>query len=394
MPDMNDLLRSGGDEAVRDHLARAERFVPDRSSKADEARANGGEPDARTREADGKPDLRWPGIHTSPQFLASFVPPDPLIAGILNRGYFYSMTGSTGSGKTGLCLLITSYVALNRPRLAGREISGGAVLYLSGENPVDVMLRWDAMSKEVDFDPAAIDAHFVPGTFDIKALMPPLHAWAEKLGGRLALVILDTSVAFFSGSEENDNVQLGSHARMLRGLTRLRGNPCVIAACHPTKAATNDNLIPRGGGAFLNEVDANLSCTRDDNVIRLHWQGKIRGSDFDPVSFELAPTACPTLKDSMGRELKTVVVRPLSALDEQRHDDSARGDEDHLLLAMLNNPRATVAVLRAELGWPHNSRVSRTMSRLAHDRFVELRRGHWQLTKLGKTEARRAETPL
>ena len=42
----------------------------------------------------------------------------------------------------------------------------------------------------------------------------------------------------------------------------MPGEPCVIVACHPVKNASDDNLIPRGGGAFLNEVDGNLTATR------------------------------------------------------------------------------------------------------------------------------------
>jgi hypothetical protein len=65
----------------------------------------------------------------------------------------------------------------------------------------------------------------------------------------------------FEGKEENENKQLGDHARLLRSLIdTIPGGPCVVAACHPTKNAGADELLPRGGGAYLAEVDGNLTC--------------------------------------------------------------------------------------------------------------------------------------
>ena len=76
----------------------------------------------------------------------------------------------------------------------------------------------------------------------------------------MSLLIIDTSAAYFEGDDENSNVQLGGHASGLRELS-LPGGPTTIINCHPTKNATDDNLVPRGGGAFLAEVDGNLVCT-------------------------------------------------------------------------------------------------------------------------------------
>jgi hypothetical protein len=233
---------------------------------------------------------------------------------------------------------------------------------------------------------------FVPGIFDIAGLEATIAREVDRLGG-VALVAIDTSAAYFLGEEENSNTQHGNHARVIRKLTGLPGGPCIIALCHPTKNASNDNLVPRGGGAYLNEVDGNLTTARDDNVVRLHWQGKFRGPDFDPLSFELVNTTCPSLCDSKGRRLPTVIARALSASDERKQEEAARSDEDRLMFAMLDNPGASIAALLTELRWLHKSRVSRVMARLKKDRLVEMKRGHWRLTRHGKAEAKRAETP-
>jgi hypothetical protein len=38
---------------------------------------------------------------------------------------------------------------------------------------------------------------------------------------------------------------------------------------------------------FLNEVDGNLTCKRDDLAVALHWHVKFRGPDFSPMNFQL-----------------------------------------------------------------------------------------------------------
>ena len=69
----------------------------------------------------------------------------------------------------------------------------------------------------------------------------------QRLGG-VSFVLIDTSAAYYEGDEENANVQAGNHARLMRQLVNLPGEPCVLVMCHPVKNATQDNLLPRGGG--------------------------------------------------------------------------------------------------------------------------------------------------
>src|SRR5690606_22989588 len=121
---------------------------------------------------------------------------------------------------------------------------------------------------------------------------------------------------------------LGNHARDMRRLTELAGGPCVFAAAHPVKNASAENLLPKGGGSFLNEVDGNLTLAKSPGGARMHWQGKHRGPDFEPISFELTTVTAPILVDSRGRDIPTVMARALTPGDARQRADTARRDED------------------------------------------------------------------
>jgi AAA domain/Bifunctional DNA primase/polymerase, N-terminal len=207
-------------------------------------------------------------IKSSTEFVKGFVPPDYLVDGLLQRRYCYALTARTGDGKTALALLLAACVDQGIP-FGGHPTERGRVLFFAGENPDDIRARWIAMSVAMNFDIDKSNVHFIPGAFKISGLIVRITKEVQALGG-VSLIIVDTSAAFYEGAEENDNVQQGAHARRLRGLVNLSGGPCVIVNCHPVKNASDDNLNPRGGGAFVAEIDGNLTALRDDTAVTLH----------------------------------------------------------------------------------------------------------------------------
>jgi RecA-family ATPase len=223
--------------------------------------------------AKGNGAAHLPLIQSSAVFVASFKAPEYIIAGILQWRFIYSFTGQTGAGKTSIMLSLAAHVALGRNISPQHEVEKGRVLYLAGENPVDVQVRWIAMAQQFDFDSDDTEVYFIPGAFVISEALDYLEAEVEAIGG-VSLVLVDTSSAYFEGEDENSNHQAGAHARRLRSLTDLPGGPCVVIACHPPKNASDSNLQPRGGGAFIAEMDGNLTAKNDEGSIELHWQGK------------------------------------------------------------------------------------------------------------------------
>jgi RecA-family ATPase len=140
--------------------------------------------------------------------------------------------------------LFAAHVALGK-QLGDRQIDQGRVLMFAGENPDDVRARWIALSEQMQFDDKMIAVHFIPGRFKITQLIERIRKEVHALGG-VSLLIIDTSAAYFEGDDENNNVQLGAHASRMRHLG-IPGDPCILINCHPTKNATDENLLPRGG---------------------------------------------------------------------------------------------------------------------------------------------------
>lgn len=353
--------------------------------------------------AGGAPDEGRPKVIGARTFLKRFKPLETIVDGLPTpRGGIVSITGLTGSGKTTLSALLEVSL-LTGERFAGREVTAGSVLVLAGENPDDYAMHLLATVQDMGIDPGqlsnGVDSELqmfvVPGAFDVVRQLDYLD---EVMGGSvtdLVAVFVDTSAAFFTGEEENDNVAMRRHAANLRELAKLPGNPTVFVLCHPTKNATKDNMIPRGGGAFLNEIDANLTVWKDDaGIVTLHHAGKIRGPSFDPIRFELAQVELAGHKDARGRPLFSTAARHLPEERAEAMEAKVLDDENRLLVAMQRKPGGSVADLAMQAGMtngagkPQKSRVHRLLQSLAAEGLViKTRTGAWALTAKGRKEA-------
>ena len=345
-----------------------------------------------TAEVENPPAQRL--IASSSEFLNGFIPPDYLIDGLMQRRFCYSLTAATGTGKTAVALLLAAHVALGRS-IGKHQLERGRVLYLAGENPDDVRMRWIAMSEKMGFDPAKIDVHFLPGVFKLSEIYARIANEVERIGG-VVLVVVDTSAAYFEGADENGNVEMGNHARRMRSLVNLPGQPCALVACHPVKNPDPNSMLPRGGGAFLAEVDGNFTLSKRKGFVDLRWQGKFRGSDFEPLSFKLAPARADALNDSKGRPIPTVVATHISERARSEADADGRTDDDALLLAISEHDRASQAGLAIALGWvspitgkPNKAKVNRCAKSLRGRKYLSGEQGPLLLTDKGHNEVKR-----
>ncbi|WP_441268297.1 AAA family ATPase [Bradyrhizobium sp. 215_C5_N1_1] len=337
-------------------------------------------------------------LQASGDFVRGFVPPDYLVDGVLQRRFCYSLTAQTGVGKTTVALLLAALVATGRP-LQGLDVAKGTVLYFAGENPTDIQMRWLGQTRELGIDPAAADVHFVAGAMPLSSIAERITTEVQAKGLELSLVIVDTAAAYFEGDNENDNAQAVDHARRIRSLTALPGGPTVIVLCHPTKRAGDDDLIPRGGGAFLAEVDGNIALQKRESLVVASTQGKFRGREFLPLSFELKTVHHPMLKDVRGRDIPTVIAQPIDETGKQQMAAANRRAEDDLLKVIFEHPGASLRALAVALRWldskgqPNPMKVSRAADVLAREKLIQKHRNAWQVTSKGEIELNKIERP-
>jgi hypothetical protein len=334
---------------------------------------------------------RFPLIKTSGEFVAAFIPPDYILDGILQQGFLYSLTGQTGAGKTSITLRLAASTALGL-MFANRETKKGRVLYLAAENPDDVRMRWIAIAQQMGFDPNEIEVFFSDGRFTISQTKDVLRLQLQNHGGEFALVIIDTGPAFFEGDDESNRTQMLAHAKMFRDLIEtIPGRPCIVVNVHPVKNATADNLLPSGGGTFLNEMDGNLTAAKTDSTVELHWQGKFRGPDFAPMQFLIKTVTHQDLKDSRGRLIPTCMCE---FINEQAREEIVKvkaANEDRVLELLGKDPAISLTEIANTLGWKYRtgeadkSKAYRAIEALIKDKLVKRgSRGRLIVTEEGK----------
>lgn len=332
------------------------------------------------------------------EFCANMKPRTPLIHGLLPRGMIYALTGRTGHGKTTISTLLQLCVATGTA-FAGRRVVRGRVLVLCGENPEDYAwhMRAQLESFAMDAEELAENFRVVDIVVPVDELLPELHELASAVP--FALVVVDTSAAFFMGLDENDNAQMRNHAVMLRSLTRLNGAPAVLVLCHPSKQATQENMMPRGGGAFLAEIDGNWELWKPEgeDVATMRASSKIRGvPPWEPLHFHIAPVMLKAIAFPDGTPLTTSVARHVDDAENDGRHAKFSEDQKLLLEKIWQKPGATQRDLALACGWstgagdPSTGRVSRVVKALRSQRLIDVELGKLVLTAGGKRALERA----
>jgi KaiC/GvpD/RAD55 family RecA-like ATPase len=320
----------------------------------------------------------------APEFASAISTPEYILDGVFQRGFVYALTGPTGSGKTAVALALAGCTALGRD-FAGRETSRSSVLYVASENPDDVrarVLAWCAHSA-VRIEELGERLHFVDESFTLEAREADLYAAIESVGA--ALVILDTDQALAGSEDENSNSERIAHAKRVRALCRASSRPCVIDLCHPPAGAGRNTLRPRGGSAFLAEIDGNAGLWRDDGaeLVEVFKGAKFRGPDFDSMVFELRTVVVDALRDSKGRAMQSVVAVPASAADDARLFKEGRERLLAVLRAVSLAPDASQRQRADSLDMPRTA-VQRALSELVEGGALRKTIAGHEVTDKGK----------
>jgi hypothetical protein len=219
--------------------------------------------------------------------------------------------------------------------------------------------------------------------------MELIHAKIAELPN-VTMVVVDTLAAYFPGDDSNSNAQMLDFARVLRTITTAYSKPAVIVPAHPVKNAAKTNLTPMGGSALLNEVDGNLCLWKREAAVELHWQGKHRGAEFDPIMFELKGVKSERVKDSKGRIMPTVMAVPMDQSRAMEIATVSMTMEDRLLVNIDTYPQQSVAQRCVEIrlvneqGYAKKSTMQRMLNKLHQEKLIENLRGYFELTARGR----------
>ncbi len=319
------------------------------------------------------------------KFCGEYVPLAYTLEPIIRSASLYTLTAKTGAGKTAFNVVAAFAVATGRADILNREVVKGRVAYLACENPDDIRMRFKIAAFLLGIDLDEIGDRLL--ILDSRAKPEAVHAELKRHAEQepFALIIVDTLAAFFDGDNINDAVQGGQFMRRLRPLTQIAGLPSVLVAAHPVKNASEEALVPYGSGAILNEIDGNLTLWKNPQtgLVSLHWQGKLRGLEFEPVPFRFEVMGCPDILDAKGREVHLPTLRPASEEGAEARQ-RAEVDTDRLLLgAMVSNPGASQQDYADAIRCSKSS-INRKLQRLAREKLVEQFLDKWAITAKGK----------
>lgn len=319
---------------------------------------------------------------------------DFVIESVIQRGYIHALTGFSNAGKTAIALAMAKAIS-NGDKFGEYFTEPGRVLFLAGENPQNVQMRLRGMVEQEELDQAVIDKILVKlNVFSLRRNMKDIGNTLEELDD-VVLIIIDSKLVFFEGDSEDDNKQAAQQAMDLQMLTQMHGNPAVLVLSHPAKAVREQqNLEPRGGGAFLNQIDANLTAWKcGEDLTELSWAKKVRGGGFNPILMKLreVPLKDCVMKQS-GKPITTVLAEPIASSEANQLKSDSRSNEDKVLLAMFESPGISIRDILRRLAWTEGQKgkVERALKALREDKLISKRRqgDPYEITKKGKAEVK------
>jgi len=326
-----------------------------------------------------------PVLVNGADFLNEIPPPVFAVKPILQMGQVVSVTAQTNHGKSAFTNMIAVGIATGIA-IGLFQFRKGKVLFLFGENVDNARMQLKAALLKYSV-PKELHENFV-----IYPVCRPLDVAydeiirdvvARKLGPFIC-VIGDTNAAYWTGNEENSNTQSREQASLWRKFTcDALGKPVVVVNCHPTKGAGRDNLVPRGGSAFISEIDANITLWNDGGLLQIGYT-KLRGPPFDPITVALRDQS---VGFSDGTTIDIPVALPLTDEEAVEVRNVNRSHNEDMLALLQRMPDATLNQWAEALGWrtaegkPYKTLVNRTLFRLEKANKVKKVDGRWVIKR-------------
>ncbi len=255
---------------------------------------------------------------------ATVAPPQFLIEPIVPRGHVSLLGGHGGAGKSVLGLTLAAHVAVARP-WGPLEVSGGRALYVSLEDPGDLVLfRLKRIVEAYDLPIADVVANL--RIFDgteagpigeeisaqgVRSLrMTTIAAQVAVLAREHDLIVIDNASDAFD-ADENNRRQVRSFIKGLAGWVRAH-NAAVLLLVHIDKAAAkygaNGNTYS-GNTAWHNSARSRLALTERDGTIELaHEKLNVGKKREEPIRLSWGDTGVLVPYDPTGADIALRIV--------------------------------------------------------------------------------------
>jgi KaiC/GvpD/RAD55 family RecA-like ATPase len=334
-----------------------------------------------------------PNFRSLADFLSEFRPISYAVAGLMRENSLYTLTGRTGEGKTSFLTVLALAGATGKgEKLIGRKMKKGRVAFATAENPDDLRMRLMVACFVFNIDPKIIDRDLIIS--DNRVRPEEIIDWIKETGEAFTIIIIDTWQAFFDGSDSNKPTEAVNFTRRFRPLAATAGLPVVVIAAHPPKQASDDALIPYGGGSTLNEIDGNSTLSLDDSgLYRFSWLGKIRGLSFDPLYFRIDRLDSPDVVTVDGERVQMPVMFLVDEEAVEARQEAFACRDLALLQAIAADPEGSIRKWADALRWSKRA-VSTTLAHLKRDKLVEIKARRWRLTKAGEGVANKAKNTV
>jgi len=207
-------------------------------------------------------------------------------------------------------MMIAAHKANGRD-LGARQVVAGQVLYASAENTTDFRHRYIAMRDNwKDFAERRFHVMTSDERAGLTANADRIEAYALALDITFDLIVVDTQAAWSPVEEEANNAEQLAYARALRRLCRLPGSPAVLVLSHPTKSPTKaGECRPRGGVAFENETDANMTLwpvnANDPSIVEVGYT-RLRVPRWEPFCIRMVEIDTTSVVDNKKRPIRSV----------------------------------------------------------------------------------------
>lgn len=193
-----------------------------------------------------------------------------IVEGFIPEGVT-AIYGQSSTFKSYLALSIALRIAEMRHRWAGRNLKGGAVLYIAAEGGSSIYPRVGAWSDRFNEGKSVKNFYILPRAVDladpkmVKALLNEIKRIISASGHRVRMVVIDTLSQSMTSGDENS---AGDMARFMAGATRVstESGAAVMVVHHSGKDGSKGM---RGSSAAFANVDAVIRVDRIGDSVNL-----------------------------------------------------------------------------------------------------------------------------